>query len=314
MTGWSLVGVSNDKVWCRFEAFIVYFLKEIFVFDWFHIFPPMLVDWEQVDLLKLCYVVKGKGGYDAVCNGKLWDLVGEECGLGVSVGSSLKLIYSQQLKPFEGWFKRITDSNVPSEIKELDNGGKFHSYLMIARTDIKELLSKNEVAREEFKGGLDVESKLGGVNEVKSLDLESNREKEVSNAKSGEGNDEVEGGKLSAEVAMNVFDVKSGLLSEGENHGGDRGDDCVVELDPSSVDKEMFGLKRKRKSMFDLLNWVTGVAQNPWDPEVGYLPEKSKWKSYSNQEVWKQILLYREAAFNKKAFQSSSEQQNWKVI
>ena len=41
----------------------------------------MMSNGDPLDLYKLFMVVKEKGGYDAVCKNKLWDLVGEEYGL-----------------------------------------------------------------------------------------------------------------------------------------------------------------------------------------------------------------------------------------
>jgi hypothetical protein len=61
----------------------------------------MLGSEQTLDLYKLFMVVKDKGGYDVVCKNELWDLVGEEYGLGVKVGSSVKLVYSKYLSGLE---------------------------------------------------------------------------------------------------------------------------------------------------------------------------------------------------------------------
>jgi hypothetical protein len=50
---------------------------------------------------------------------------------------------------------------------------------------------------------------------------------------------------------------------------------------------------------------------NPCDPAVGSLPEWSKWKSHGKEEMWKQVLLAREAIFLKRQLDSTAEQ--WQV-
>ncbi|XP_027335790.1 AT-rich interactive domain-containing protein 2-like isoform X2 [Abrus precatorius] len=305
----------------------------------------MLGDEQRVDLYKLFLVVKGKGGYDAVCNGKLWDLVGEESGLGLSVGSSVKLVYGKYLSALDVWLKKVTDSKVPPECGLVYDRDKFGRQLMELQTEVKGLsgCAKDEVVGEELKGGFDDDfmdgRKFCSVNEVKGFDLESDGDEEIRNGgcpdldmpdcgmdesvlgNSGDGNDAVEvqggidGGKMNADAEQvgNVSDAaNNGLLRllSGSEKCDDDGDGCLV-LDTSGGDREGSVGKRKRESILDMLSWVTGVAMNPCDPEVGSIPEKSKWKSYSNKEVWKQALLYREAVFLKKGFESSSEQQNW---
>ncbi|KAJ1403521.1 SANT/Myb domain [Sesbania bispinosa] len=360
MAGWSLldvgvssvvVGVQYDEVRCRFEVFLAEFLREICPTSrsCFRPFPPMLGDGQRVDLFKLFTVVKGKGGYDAVCNGKLWDLVGEESGLGVSVGSSVKLVYSKYLSVLDAWVKKVADSKVPFECGLVDDRVKFARRLMELQAEVKGLLSDraaDAVAEKELKGESDDDyrgvRKLCGTNEVKGLNLESNGDQKVQNGGCSdsdmpdremmnesvlgnlcEGNDamgvmeEFDGGKISAEEsvvvdvsdAMNSSRSTTGLSIEGKNGGDDN--TGVLVLDSSGGDGGSSGYKRKRESVFDLLSWVTRVAKNPCDPAVGSMPEKSKWKSYSNQELWKQVLLFREAVFFKKHFESSSEQHNW---
>lgn len=294
-----VVGVSSyDRFRCRFEALVFYFLREKIRAPNCSraYFPPMLGDGRNVDLYKLFTVVKGKGGYDAVCNDKLWDLVGEETGVGVSVGSSLKLVYSKYLSALETWMKKVGDGKEASPERGLvENRDEFRRRLMELQTEVKGLLSENEVDGLESNNNGDKEIKNGGGPDLEMPDI---NETSIGNS--------CEGGGDAMEVLkeVDVSDVmnrsKSGLLSEGENHGDD--------------DRGSSGLKRKRESVFDLLSWVIGAAKNPCDPAVGSIPEKSKWKSYSNQEVWKQVLLFREAVFYKRGFESSSEQHTWQVI
>ncbi|OMO85366.1 hypothetical protein CCACVL1_10234 [Corchorus capsularis] len=61
-------------------------------------------------------------------------------------------------------------------------------------------------------------------------------------------------------------------------------------------------LKRKRDSAnWGMLNWVTEIGKDPCDPVIGSLPDKSRWKlSDGSEELWKQILQFREFAILKK--------------
>ncbi|XP_028792419.1 AT-rich interactive domain-containing protein 1-like isoform X1 [Neltuma alba] len=102
---------------------------------------------------------------------------------------------------------------------------------------------------------------------------------------------------------------KMPILSDGGTKCAN--DDDILILDPSDVNEESFNRKRKRESMQGMLNWLTGIAKNPCDPVVDSMPEKSKWRSHSNEKVWKQVLLFREAVFLKRRVDSSSEQLNW---
>ncbi|KAK7349506.1 hypothetical protein VNO77_06928 [Canavalia gladiata] len=299
----------------------------------------MLGNGQHVDLYKLFLVVKGKGGYDAVCNGKLWDLVGEESGLGVSVGSSVKLVYCKYLRALDAWLKKVAESKVSPECGLVDDRDKFGRHLMDLQAEVKGLLSgcaKDEVTGEGLMRGLNDGhidgAKLSGANGVKGFDLESDGDEEVRNGGfpdsdmpdremmnesvlgnlSG-GNDamevweEVDGGKMSADaekvvhVSNVVKNSMPGLLS-----GGEKCDDIS--------DSGSSGCKRKRESVLDMLSWVTSIAKNPCDPGVGSIPEKSKWKSFSDEEVWKQVLSFREAAFLKRRFESSSDQHGWQLL
>ncbi|XP_031275789.1 AT-rich interactive domain-containing protein 1 isoform X1 [Pistacia vera] len=110
----------------------------------------------------------------------------------------------------------------------------------------------------------------------------------------------------------------------GESDGGkncaDSDKDGIVMLDSKFVEEkeessschekkeERSSRKRKHGSTWKMLSWITGIAMNPCNSVVGSLPDKSKWKSYGNGELWKQVLSYREAVFFKRHVDSSVEQ------
>ncbi|XLT56716.1 AT-rich interactive domain-containing protein 1 isoform X1 [Arachis hypogaea] len=93
-----------------------------------------------------------------------------------------------------------------------------------------------------------------------------------------------------------VADISDAVNSmTGVSDGGKRCDSG----DEDSVNKGSSGRKRKRESMSEMLHWILDRAENPCDPAMGSMPEKSKWKSYGSEEIWKQALLFREAVFLK---------------
>ena len=362
----------------------------------------MMSNGDPLDLYKLFMVVKEKGGYDAVCKNKLWDLVGEEYGLGVKVGSSAELVYSKHLSSLEACLKNATDGKFP-ECGLIDDRVKFHKHLMEAQAEsllddsgeeeagdelerivcdckdgrklcgsnrVKYVKPESNVAElervyeyldetkscvsdsvkgkksdsngDEFDNVCDFLDgrELCDTNRVKGVSPESNGDKKVQSEglvdldMLDHGTDEhiirnlcslnterdileeFDGGKI---LTVDASDAESNMprLSDGskscDNDDDDDSDDVLI-LDPSGVDKEIFGRKRKRESKSEMLSWITSIAKNPCDPTVGSIPEKSKWKSYSSQEIWKQVLLFREAVFLKKDFETTSEQLNWQVI
>ncbi|RDX98583.1 AT-rich interactive domain-containing protein 1, partial [Mucuna pruriens] len=355
---------------------------------------------EPLDLYKLFMVVKEKGGYDAVCKDRLWDLVGEEYGLGVNVGSSVELVYSKHLSALETCLKNVADGKFP-ECGLVDDRVKFRKCLMEVQAESLLNDSGEEEARDELERSVcDCPDgrKLCGSNRVKGVKPESNgtelkgvyehqdgrklcgantnRMKGNNPGSSGDefdkacdylderklcGTNKVKGVNPESNVAkkahseglidldmldhgmnepilenlcnlntemdmleesewdkmflVDASDAESNMarLSDGsKSNDDDDNSDEVWILDPSSIDKESFGWRRKRESKSELLSWVTSIAKNPCDPTVGLIPEKSKWKSYSSQEIWKQALLFREVAYLTKDFKTIGEQLNWK--
>ncbi|XP_023006588.1 AT-rich interactive domain-containing protein 1-like [Cucurbita maxima] len=103
-----------------------------------------------------------------------------------------------------------------------------------------------------------------------------------------------------------VFPRRSKKLKD-INHCNNENEDIKI-IDLRLVKEPNFTPERKEEPLLGLLNWLKGIARNPCDPSVCSLPEKSKWKSYGNEEIWKQVLLVREKMFVKRQVDSSSEQ------
>lgn len=98
--------------------------------------------------------------------------------------------------------------------------------------------------------------------------------------------------------------------SEGGNM---RNDDDVMLLDPDIYRKEVHWPNRNKEPFCRMLDWLTGVAKDPCHPAVNSLPEKSKWKSHGNEELWKQVLLARHAISLKKHDDVATQPPNWQV-
>ncbi|MED6134047.1 hypothetical protein PIB30_033873 [Stylosanthes scabra] len=279
---------------------------------------------EPLDLYKLFMVVKEKGGYDAVCKNMLWDLVAEEYGLGLNVGSSVELVYSKHLSTLETWLKNVADSKFP-ECGLMDDRVSFGKKLMEVQADFLLDVYSEEGAGDEIKTVCDFLDgrKLCGTNRVRGLNPELSGAKKIvdlnaldrkmngpsignfcSHNFSNNSGDKLDHLNEIKTTAMDISDevnTMPALSEEGDkcdkNDCHDDGDDYVIVLDPSTVNKESFGRKRKRESVSEMLSWLTGIAKNPCDPAVGSMPEKSKWKSYGSEEIWKQVLLFRQATF-----------------
>lgn len=76
---------------------------------------------QPVDLFKLYWLVRERGGYDSVSKNNLWGQLAEELGSGPEVGSSLKLIYLNYMYELDQWLQRIfnekhVDSSFDMEI------------------------------------------------------------------------------------------------------------------------------------------------------------------------------------------------------
>ncbi|KAK7274390.1 hypothetical protein RIF29_15475 [Crotalaria pallida] len=308
-------GVVHASIRRRFEVLLCEVWSEIRVCS--RPVPPMLGDGSDVDLYKLFMVVKGKGGFDVVCESKLWDSVAEESGLGLSVGSSVKLVYCKYLSALDAWLKKVADSKV-SECGLVDDRDKFGKRLMELQDEVEGLLM--DYAENNSDGGGDGGRKLcvkkggvrkGGNRDVKMMDVKLNEYvfgEYRDDVMVGGGPEGVHGGIVSGKPVMlvDVSDVENSTTGAGEKSDGDDGG-LVLDADGDSSSR-----KRKRECLSGMLDWVVKVAKNPCDPAVGSLPEKSKWKSFSNQEVWKQVLTLRKAVFFKKRFDSSIEELNWK--
>ncbi|KAK3009617.1 hypothetical protein RJ639_013802 [Escallonia herrerae] len=107
--------------------------------------------------------------------------------------------------------------------------------------------------------------------------------------------------------------VESGGVEENANEkASDDGDKDDMVMKSTVVGKEdECCRKRKRECFSVMLKWVIGVAKDPCDMAIGSLPERSKWKSYGSEQIWKRVIWVREAMLSKRNVDSSAEQSIW---
>jgi hypothetical protein len=323
----------------RFDKFLDSFFKEICGLDsclW--ILPPMLGNGQFVDLLKLFLAVSEKGGYGVVSENGLWDLVAQEFGFGLNLAPTVKLVYIKYLDSLERWLERLLVDGIGLNAELSDRGVNVGGALMELGAEFKGLLS--EMPENEF---LELNSELNVNAEVESYESEKFAEDEeslhIDSTKSGVdfvevgesgdnvvksfmmdgsfSNEDVKGKDVDenlisdsrkSEKVENEDEVKSVVVVETDgDEEGNKGDNSEIEeLDLATFEESVSSRKRKRDSIYRMLNWVTEIAKDPCDPVVGSLPEWSKWKSYGNEECWKQVLVTRESLFLKRNADSTS--------
>jgi hypothetical protein len=323
----------------RLDKFLDSFFKEICGLDgclW--ILPSMLGNGQFVDLLKLFLAVSEKGGYGVVSENVLWDLVAQEFGFGLNLAPTVKLVYIKYLDSLESWLERLLADGIGLNAELSDRGVNVGGALMELGAEFKGLLS--EMPENEF---LELNSELNVNAEVESYESEKFAEDEeslhIDSTKSGvdfvevgESGDNVvksfmmdgsfsnEGVKgkdvdenlisdsRKSERVENEDEVKSVVVVETDgDEEGNKGDNSEIEeLDLATFEESVSSRKRKRDSIYRMLNWVTEIAKDPCDPVVGSLPEWSKWKNYGNEECWKQVLVTRESLFLKRNADSTS--------
>ncbi|KAA8520653.1 hypothetical protein F0562_014909 [Nyssa sinensis] len=281
----SVEGGEQEKLRCFWDKFIYDFLKEICESDCFRPLHPMLGDGQSVDLFKLFWIVREKGGCDTVSKNGLWDSVAEVSGLGSGVASAVKVIYIKYFDTLDRWLQRII------KVKDLkggllDSGADLGGFLMELESEFKGFLS--QVSDQRKKDG-----------EYPHLDLE----------KSDLNFTDV-GKFCNGDKVWSFVGSDGGNTNVDEKKNVDEDEDTII-LDSSIVKEEPSNRKRKRACHSGMLHWVIEVAKNPCDPEIGSLPERSRWRSYGSEELWKQVLLAREAMFLQRNVDSSAEQAIW---
>ncbi|KAI3829244.1 hypothetical protein L1987_03362 [Smallanthus sonchifolius] len=97
------------------------------------------------------------------------------------------------------------------------------------------------------------------------------------------------------EFVERELDVKDSQSCVGSVEGLDVKDGVVIESGLNSKEENELSRKRKRERYLPMLDWVKRVSKDPCDLAIGSVPERSKWKIYGGEYVWKQVLSAREA-------------------
>ncbi|XP_073008949.1 AT-rich interactive domain-containing protein 2-like [Typha latifolia] len=118
--------LTGEKLGPLFDQVLSVFLKEIYQTGEIRPLPPLLGDGQPVDLFKLYWVVREKGGYDSVSENRRWVAVSEAIGFGSELGSSIKLVYAKYLATLDRWFQQVLDKKAGGDrvCRKNDSGQK----------------------------------------------------------------------------------------------------------------------------------------------------------------------------------------------
>ncbi|XP_055810758.1 AT-rich interactive domain-containing protein 1-like isoform X2 [Solanum dulcamara] len=308
--------VDYDDAKLLFIEVLTIFFKEVFGSLCYRPLPPMLGDGKSVDLFKLYLVVRKNGGYQRVSENGLWGLVGKDCGFDLSYGLAVKLVYVKYLDALEKWMlrlKNIDSSSIKSEVRKCDLGSCGDGVPMDVELDLKEILMK--ISDEKAKDGENANCKL----RKKGFDTTDGNE-----ARDFDGlNESAEKFDGQSNLDSNAITVKdidetseeehlkfvNGRESVSVLHGTD---DSLTKS--SVVEEDCISRKRKRESYLDLVKWVSEVAKNPCDLAIGTLPERSKWKDYGTEVIWKQVLLLRDEMLLKRDVDPCAQYSIWQKM
>ncbi|KAJ8573179.1 hypothetical protein K7X08_009690 [Anisodus acutangulus] len=336
MAGWSKrvdggSGLESFRPLDNVEEFINSLLKEVNGCLCFRPFPPMLGDGKTVDLCKLYLVVRGKGGYQRVCTSGSWGIVAKECGFDSTCGLALKLVYVKYLdaldKAMMGLKQNDTNEN---------SGLGFSAVRMDLELDLKEVLMKisEEKKKDEKHADIDLSNGIEVRDFVGSI---RNSENFVANVKGIDEKLSVVYAEEDSKFMNQKDDVQRGTDDIGLLKLSGDDEDCTIRKRKYSDEKTSVGYdeehlkfvngngdvecgrdeedditrNRKRESYLDMLKWVTELAKDPCDPAIGHLPERSKWKSYGNEVVWKKVLLLRDEMLLERNVDTSTQYAIW---
>ncbi|KAJ6426567.1 hypothetical protein OIU84_022213 [Salix udensis] len=284
----------EDKVICLFDELVSNFLNEAADGGCIRPIPALLGDGQSLDLFKLFWVVRKRGGFDLV-NG-FWSFVAKELGLDLQISPSVKLIYIKYLYELEKCMSRSCKEEKIRKGKRRCDGNLSCSSLELEMQLRNLLLLRCDRKQKDCKFASEVYEKNGrsiemdtGKSKVGLLDT-----KAVHRVHNGVGNRNSDNDKK--------------FHAEKNNYFHDSDDDDVVILDSSTAKKEFNSRKRKRESLTRMLNWVIQIAKCPDDPSIGVISPQFKWKDHKGNELWLQAIRAREALLQRKHFNPNIEQ------
>ncbi|CAN4077695.1 unnamed protein product [Withania somnifera] len=130
-------------------------------------------------------------------------------------------------------------------------------------------------------------------------------------AQDGKNNTTSTGKVIQGAVAkMNSITEKE--IYDKENLPILNGFDTTVASRKSVIEDLIVSRKRKRESscFSGMLNWINYAAKHSNDPDIGEVPNSSKWKDHTGNEFWFQVLLVREELLKKRHIDTNTEESN----
>ncbi|CAI9769575.1 unnamed protein product [Fraxinus pennsylvanica] len=285
---------TDKELKCLFNDLLEGFLKEVSGGSNFKPLSRLIFDGQEVDLFKLFFVVRQRGGYESVSTNGSWGLAAKECGFKSSIGVALKLVYNRYLYKLDQWLREsvLVKQEVKTGVKERDLS--LCGLSMGLKSDLKVFLlgiMDKKMEDGEFMNAEIKKDSFGFENEG-SESIFKDRGFVESNGRVKKG-EEVINEKVEEKWILNDKVKGGGIENFDEKKGG--------------VD----GRKRKRECYSSMLNWIGKVARDPCNPEIGLLPEKHRWKYYDSEQLWKRILSVREVMLLKRNIGSSSQHSIW---
>ncbi|KAJ1405991.1 ARID DNA-binding domain [Sesbania bispinosa] len=284
---------DKAKQKCLFYQLFAVYLKENCSRGNVRPVPVLLGDGQLLDLYKLFYLVKERGGYAVVSRKGLWGYVTKELDLNLQVLASVKLVYDKYLTDFEGWLRETFEGNNfkngnnrcdwGSKSLPLDLAGEFRGLLC---SNVKD--KDDELVQLEPNKIIKYIDLVNHKSDTNLLDTK-NQNNKCEDAQHPDGDDDEK-------------------LSNGIE------DDLATSV-AEIAEKEFNSRKRKREALSGMLNWMKHIAKHPLHPLTQSIPKPSKWKEYKGQDSFVQILRAREVLLLRQHVEpnsgSSSSQSRW---
>ncbi|PIA49282.1 hypothetical protein AQUCO_01300260v1 [Aquilegia coerulea] len=279
------VGVGKDnKLRDMFDQILSVFLKVISLREKFLPLPLMIGDGQSVDLFKLFWVVREKGGFESVSKFAKWGSVADEIGLGSGFATSLKLFYFKYLDALD----RCLQTALRDKSIGVGEGDKNLGLLPVGlKSQLKDFLCNTQG---RISGGQRKKKKVISSKGAQNLTALGKVEKCIVD-------DEEEVVTYPTELGS----VEKRIVDDDED---------VVILDKSVVKEEVYFRKRKRETLSGMLNWVKEIAKNPSDAAIAKLAETYKQNEYGLKELRCMVLLARNALFQRQMICWTEEKEN----
>ncbi|CAN6465308.1 unnamed protein product [Victoria cruziana] len=99
-----------DQLRSVFDEMLVSSLKEVPANE-SRPLPALIGDGRSVDLFKMYFTVKERGGYQSIPNNGSWASIAQELGFESRFGAPLKLVYLKYLSGLDRWFRKLANED-----------------------------------------------------------------------------------------------------------------------------------------------------------------------------------------------------------